>query len=61
MRLSVSSIRINRPRPAPSDSRTAISWRRALAFESESIVTLVHASSSTSVSDPMINGPSHSS
>ena len=48
-RLSVSSCRAMRPRLAPSDSRTAISRRRAAALASSRLPTLAHASDSTSI------------
>ena len=47
-RLCPATAACTRPRPAPIDSRTAISWRRLLARASSRFATLTHAVNSTS-------------
>ena len=51
IRLSVSSCRTSRPRVAPSESRTEISFCRVVARESSRLATLAQTISSTSADD----------
>ena len=52
MRLSVSSCRMMRPRPAPMAARTAISRLRVVARASSRFATFAHAMSSTKLTAP---------
>ena len=52
-RLSVSSWRMMRPRPAPRAARTDISRARAVARASSRLATLAQAISSTKVTAPI--------
>ena len=59
-RLSIASCRATRHRPAPSDSRTAISRCRASARASSRLVTFAHATSRTRPNAATINANSAS-